>query len=885
MFLSDKVCRLQFSNKCFITFNGTNYTKGTVKTILGYQLPNQLPSELASIFPNSRDESVSPAFDAAGNAVSKKTTFDDKFRDSYARGEAELERRRQIAREEEERLKAESDRREREERERRERERQEIERRREAEREAERQRELERERARQEEEARQRAEREAIRKKLEEERMKELEKIRIRELENQKETEAEKTAQIQQRHKNMSFQLQALQEKSDGLNNDVTQARDEIIAITSEIEGMRGQRDEKLATMNQMQQTHQQLSVQCERVSHEYLQLQSESRHSLNRAEEIEQLKKLIVERNDEIVKTDEEFAAVRVKLGEVEKLVEEKMPQFKESNSELAKDVEAYNELVKKVKARQDELRKKATEKSRASFAETSALSTSMSNHSDGFGNNFAANFDNAFNDKDPFANAAKADFDPFGAGGSVPSTATHDQFGDPFAPAANTGGAPTVTGVPTKYRALFEFTARSDDELSLKPNDIILVFDSQTTAEPGWLAGQVRGKVGWFPEAFTEPVANSKKSVNTVSSPSSEPLASITEEPVEKDTIHDLASAFAPTTAPNGIYDTPPTIPSLYETPPVEIAPAAAAVAAAVAPEPTSVSLPQYDAPPVLPAVSSPPNYDTPPVPVASSPATYDAPPLLPPTSLPSYDAPPGDVPAADKVIAIGVALYRWNAQKDGDLSFGKGDEIEILEQGEMKWRGRLLKNPSTQGWFPKSYVKLNDPVASPVKSQTSPTATSPIKNGTAPAPPTGEWYVALWDFDAAEPTDLTIRHGDRIWVIDRQEQWWKGVLDGKTGIFPATYVEKASPGSSQGPPPMGASDAAKDSVGRALADFDAAADNQISLKVGELIKIISTSPTGWWEGEVTSPSGEKRTGWFPGNYIELVTDATSPVNGSLT
>uniref|UniRef100_A0A7E4UY34 Intersectin-1 n=1 Tax=Panagrellus redivivus TaxID=6233 RepID=A0A7E4UY34_PANRE len=101
---------------------------------LGYQLPNQLPSELASIFPNSRDESVSPAFDAAGNAVSKKTTFDDKFRDSYARGEAELERRRQIAREEEERLKAESDRRAREERERCERERQEIERRREAER-------------------------------------------------------------------------------------------------------------------------------------------------------------------------------------------------------------------------------------------------------------------------------------------------------------------------------------------------------------------------------------------------------------------------------------------------------------------------------------------------------------------------------------------------------------------------------------------------------------------------------------------------------------------------------------------------------------------------------------------------------------------------------
>lgn len=277
-------------------------------------LPTQLPPELMDLFPSSRSIAESP----------QKPAYEDKFMDSYNRSQAELERRRQIAREEEERLRAEAHRREQEEQERREKERQEIERRRQAELEAERQREMEREKARQEEEAKLRAERDAIRKKMEEERLKELEKIRIREMENQKQTETEKTAQIQQRHKNMTFQLQALQEKTDSLNADVTKAREEIMAITSEIEGMRAQRDEKLATMNQLQLHHQQLSIQCERISHEHLQLQSECRKSTNRAEEIEQLRKSIIERQNELSRCVSEAETVKKSASEKAKLHEE---------------------------------------------------------------------------------------------------------------------------------------------------------------------------------------------------------------------------------------------------------------------------------------------------------------------------------------------------------------------------------------------------------------------------------------------------------------------------------------------------------------------------------------------------------------------------------
>lgn len=110
-----------------------------------------------------------------------------------------------------------------------------------------------------------------------------------------------------------------------------------------------------------------------------------------------------------------------------------------------------------------------------------------------------------------------------------------------------ATTAGLKTV-----KYKALYEFNARSSDELSLQPGDIILVFEGYQS-EPGWLgdsylciflifillAGQIRDKVGWFPAAFAESTsvqlptsAVLKKGNSLTGSPSTEPLAIIQEE-----------------------------------------------------------------------------------------------------------------------------------------------------------------------------------------------------------------------------------------------------------------------------------------------------------------------------------------------------------------
>lgn len=60
-------------------------------------------------------------------------------------------------------------------------------------------------------------------------------------------------------------------------------------------------------------------------------------------------------------------------------------------------------------------------------------------------------------------------------------------------------------------------------------------------------------------------------------------------------------------------------------------------------------------------------------------------------------------------------------------------------------------------------------------------------------------------------------------------------------------------------------------KESLAKAVAAYEATASNQISLKVGDIVKIRSTSPAGWWEGEVDR-EGAKHTGWFPGNYVQV-------------
>ncbi|XP_043969255.1 sorbin and SH3 domain-containing protein 1 isoform X5 [Gambusia affinis] len=135
---------------------------------------------------------------------------------------------------------------------------------------------------------------------------------------------------------------------------------------------------------------------------------------------------------------------------------------------------------------------------------------------------------------------------------------------------------------------------------------------------------------------------------------------------------------------------------------------------------------------------------------------------------------------------------AIYDFKAQTAKELTFKKGDSVNIIRQIDNNWyegehRGRV-------GIFPIAYVEKTP---SSEKHQ-------PIR----PPPPAqvreiGE-AVARYNFNADTNVELSLRKGERVIVVRQVDQnWYEGKIPGTTkqGIFPVSYVEivKHSPSKS--------------------------------------------------------------------------------------
>ncbi|XP_029030699.1 intersectin-1 isoform X2 [Betta splendens] len=867
-------------------------------------------------------------------------TFEDKKRENFERGNLELEKRRQALQEqqrkEQERLAA----LEREEQERKERERLEQERRRqqELEKQLEKQRELERQR---EEERRKEIERrEAAKRELERQRQLEWERQRRQELLTQRNREQESIVLLKARKKTLEFELEALNDKKTQLEGKLKDVRFRLSAQRREVEQTNQTRETRIAEITLLQQQLQdsqqwlgRLIPDKQSLSDQLKQVQQNSLHrdslsSLQKAVEQketsrqqlrEQLDAVERETRAKLLEIDafntqlkflcEFYAnhcarieALRRQLQEEQRgrqeLREIHSRQQRQKQKELDGDTHTQSHIQSQLERKSAELQEQRSEdgvawRDEPGSSAPKAPSPPSVSTPHAWLNRVTQDEEErkrrvmeeeeegrkgirSVDDKEDSTRSKKDMQDKLNKLFSQPA--------DPWATAVEKTPGPSLfeqkasaSGFdhqqqqhqqqqqqqqPVKvvyYRALYPFDARSHDEISITPGDIIMVDESQT-GEPGWLGGELRGRTGWFPANYAERIPESEAPISLRATTSVTPTSA--QQPINTPPPAPGHAASSTSSANSNWADFSTTWPSNAA---------------------SQSDSEGWDAWPTS-STSQNPSLSVPSAQLRQRSA-------FTPATMTTGSSPSPVLGQGEKVEGLQAqALYPWRAKKDNHLNFNKNEIITVLEQQDMWWLGEL--QTGQRGWFPKSYVKLisatmTAPVGATARSKnTSESGLSESPpNGKRPSPsPTkpsesGEEYVAMYTYESNEQGDLSFQQGDIVMVTRKEGDWWTGLVGNKTGVFPSNYVKpRDSASESLGPAGKTGSLGKKPEIAQVIAPYTATGAEQLTLAPGQLILIRKKNPGGWWEGELQARGKKRQIGWFPANYVKLLSPSTS-------
>uniref|UniRef100_A0A8C4GZ20 Intersectin-1 n=1 Tax=Dicentrarchus labrax TaxID=13489 RepID=A0A8C4GZ20_DICLA len=775
----------------------------------GLPLPPVLPPDyLPPTFRRVRSDSVQSdqksvpeeAEEELESSQDKKlpVTFEDKKRENFERGNLELEKRRQALQEQQRKEQERLATLEREEQERKERERMEQERRRqhELEKQLEKQRELERQR---EEERRKEIERrEAAKRELERQRQLEWERQRRQELLTQRNREQESIVLLKARKKTLEFELEALNDKKTQLEGKLKDVRFRLSAQRREVEQTNQTRETRIAEITLLQQQLQDSQQWLGRLIPDKQslndQLKQVQQNSLHR-DSLSSLQKAVEQKETSRQQLREQLDAVeretRAKLLEIDAFntqLKESVAWRDEAGSSAPgapspASISAPHAWLNRVTQEEEERKRRGMDEEEEVRKGAGSVGSVESVEDEGRGKkDMQEKLNKLFSQPtDPWKTPGPSLFDQ-----KAPVTG-FDQQQQPVK--------------VVYYRAVYPFDARSHDEISIGPGDVIMVDESQT-GEPGWLGGELRGRTGWFPANYAERIPDSEAPISLRATASATPT-----------------SAQQPMT-------TPPPAPGHNSS------------------STSSTNSNWADFTAQNPSLSVPS-------------AQLRQRSAFTPATMTTGSSPSPVLGQGEKVEGLQAqALYPWRAKKDNHLNFNKNEIITVLEQQDMWWLGEL--QTGQRGWFPKSYVKLIS-------------ATMPAPVG-APAPE----YVAMYTYESSEQGDLSFQQGDIVMVTRKEGDWWTGMVGGKTGVFPSNYVKPRD--SSLGPAGKTGSLGKKPEIAQVIAPYSATGAEQLTLAPGQLILIRKKNPGGWWEGELQARGKKRQIGWFPANYVKLLSPSTS-------
>jgi len=132
-----------------------------------------------------------------------------------------------------------------------------------------------------------------------------------------------------------------------------------------------------------------------------------------------------------------------------------------------------------------------------------------------------------------------------------------------------------------------------------------------------------------------------------------------------------------------------------------------------------------------------------------------------------------------------------YDYEKAEDNELELTEGEYVTNIEMVDDDWwMGSNSKGES--GLFPSNYVELVEDDAPQHEPEPAAPALSPRPNA-APAASAGPTATAIYDYEAAEDNELSFDEGATITSLEfPDEDWWHGSYNGKSGLFPANYVQ---------------------------------------------------------------------------------------------
>uniref|UniRef100_A0A674BIR1 Intersectin 2b n=1 Tax=Salmo trutta TaxID=8032 RepID=A0A674BIR1_SALTR len=239
---------------------------------------------------------------------------------------------------------------------------------------------------------------------------------------------------------------------------------------------------------------------------------------------------------------------------------------------------------------------------------------------------------------------------------------------------------------------------------------------------------------------------------------------------------------------------------------------------------------------------------------------------------------------------------ALYPFTARNQDELSFEADELIEVDESTEREQGWLYGCRQGKMGWFPESYVERQAKPETPAAAafNATPAATTTAVYATvakqAPRPQlstpkhTGLQAQALCSWTAKTESHLNFSKDDVIWVLEQQDSWWLGELNGVQGWFPKTYVTLLGDNEDTTNSSFVSSNQNVSEVmfrvGQseyvALYTYESPEPGDLTFREGDVI-LVTQREGEWWSGGI----GDS-TGVFPSNYVKPKETDTSSNSG---